>query len=140
MLIGITGSRTWSGRASVWTPLNRLRVKHGTLENPLRILNGKAKRGADLLVSEWTEEYKGEGVLEIPCPADWSLGGQAGFIRNQQMVDRRPGFFLAWVNPCPGTKPWCPKGLHPTHGAADCVDKARDAGIPVHFHPRGMSW
>lgn len=142
MRLIVTGSRSWLGRASVWMPLDRLRLKHGTLENPLLVSNGKASRGLDQLVSEWIEEYEGEGVVEIPFVADWDgpARRQAGFIRNQRMVDEGADMLLVWANPCRENKPWCPSGAHPTHGTADCVRRARDSGIPVHFCPRGMSW
>lgn len=134
----ITGSRDWTDRRSVWTPLDRLRGQHGRL----LIRNGKARKGADALVSEWCEENRRGGVTERPYPADWggSGGKGAGFVRNGAMVDAGANAVLAWANPCRKNSTWCPPGPHPSHGTADCVRKARTAGIPVHFCPLGMKW
>lgn len=144
MKLAVTGSRDWWGRASVWTPLDRIRVRY----DEVIIVNGKAKDGLDALVSEWTEEYANEGVAEIPLPADWNntqndphfVRHLAGFVRNQKIIDERPDRLLVWANPCRRRKPSCPPGVHPSHGTADCVQRARDAKIPVSFCPRGMKW
>lgn len=150
MIIIVTGSREWGepvqrmlgrGRATVWSPLDRLRIEHATPESPLVVRNGMARRGADHLVHEWCEEYKGEHVIEDPNPADWAnWGNQAGFRRNGDMVAKGADMGLVWAVPCSKNSPWCPKGIHPTHGTADCVDKMRKADIPVFFCPSGMKW
>lgn len=133
----VTGSRDWRGTASVWVPLTRLLERHGQVT----VLNGKCPRGADELASRWVDEYRNEGASEIPFEADWDRHpGQAGFIRNGKMVAAGAHQVLAWANPCSRRRPWCPPGRHPSHGTADCVAKARAAGIPVYFCPQGMSW
>lgn len=150
MIIIVTGPREWGepaqralgrGRATVWTPLDRIRAKHATPENPLVVRNGMARRGVDALVHEWCEEYKNEHVIEDPNPADWDRWGRgAGFKRNGDMVRKGADMGLAWGLPCEKGLPWCPPGLHPTHGTADCVAQMRKAGIPVFFCPSGMKW
>lgn len=138
----VTGPRGWTDRREVWAPLDRLRERHALPDRPLVVHNGMAKKGLDRLVDEWTEGRP--CVVQVPHPADWSRGLQAGFDRNQDMVDAavKAGAeaALAWGLPCTRNKPWCPAGLHPTHGTADCVKKARAAGLPVHFCPSGLSW
>lgn len=137
MRLIVTGSRNWRGAASVWTPLDALLGRHGQLT----VLNGKASRGLDQLVSEWAAERREDGVTEIPFEADWDrYRNRAGPIRNQAMVDAGADMLLAWASPCRKGDPWCPPGVHPSHGTADCVKKAQVAQIPVHFCPRGLSW
>lgn len=136
-VLGVTGSRDWATRSSVWIPLTQM-LRH---RKRLLVRNGKAKRGVDRHVSDWTARLPDHLVLEDPHPADWGRhGNQAGFLRNQEMVDAGMDALMAWALPCRKNAPWCPTGEHPTHGTADCVDKARAAGIPVYFSPEGMSW
>lgn len=150
MILIVTGSREWGepahrrlgrGRASVWVPLDRIRLRHATPENPLVVRNGMASRGLDSLVHEWCEEYRNEHVIEDPNPADWNRWGwRAGFRRNGGMVRKGADQGLVWAVPCTKNSPWCPPGPHPTHGTADCVKQMRKAGIPVFFCPNGMKW
>jgi hypothetical protein len=136
-VLGVTGSRGWTRRSSVWVPLTRMLRHH----RRLIVRNGKARRGADRHVSDWAERFPDHLVLEDPHPADWGRhGNQAGFLRNQEMVDAGMDALMAWALPCEKKAPWCPPGEHPTHGTFDCVEKARAAGIPIHFSPEGMSW
>lgn len=134
--LGITGSRDWTSRSSVWVPMNRMLRHHRRLV----VRNGKAKKGADRLVSDWTVRFPDHLVLEDPHPADWSLGNHAGFLRNQEMVDAGMDALMVWANPCRKNGPWCPPGVHPSHGTADCVEKARAAGVTILFSSEGMSW
>jgi hypothetical protein len=137
LTIIVTGSRDWWHQPSVHQPLNGFLQKY----DRLLIRNGLAKRGLDDLVHRWTEDHLDQGAVEDPYKADWDrFGNRAGHIRNQRMVDEGADMVLAWANPCRRNGPWCPPGRHPSHGTADCVRRARDAGIPVHFCPRGMSW
>lgn len=136
-VLGITGSRDWTGRRSVWVPATAMLRHH----RRLAVRNGMCRRGADRLMHEWSERFDDSVVLEIPHPADWDLHGKAsGFVRNQEMVDAGMNALMVWANPCPRRTRWCPPGEHPSHGTADCVEKARAAGITIHFSPEGMSW
>lgn len=136
-VLGVTGSSTWVRKATVWLPLNQMLRHHGRL----LVRNGKAKRGVDRFVGEWSARFPDHLVLEDPHPADWDLHGKAaGFLRNQEMVDLGMGALMAWALPCRKNSRWCPPGEHPTHGTADCVKKARAAKIPIYFSPEGMSW
>lgn len=135
----VTGSRGWTDRPSVWSPLTGL-----VRANPGRrivVRNGKCKKGLDLLVSGWTDRAARLGVEEIPYETDWDrFGNGAGHVRNQVMVDAGADLLMAWAKPCRLNRRWCPEGPHATHGTADCVGRARAAGIPVFFSPLGMSW
>lgn len=138
MTILITGSRDFTKRAAIWTPLDRLLVQHGRIV----LFNGKCPRGADRIASDWARARKARGADEIPFYADWDThDNQAGFIRNGDMVKARPTMAMVWANPCTKKdRRWCPPGEHPSHGTADCVQQAREAKIPVFFSPAGMSW
>lgn len=79
------------------------------------IIQGGAK-GADFLAKCWAKEKA------VPCeeyPADWSLGKQAGIIRNKRMLEEgKPDLVLAF----PGGK-----------GTANMIWQAVDAGIEVYI-------
>jgi hypothetical protein len=77
------------------------------------IIQGGAS-GADQLANSWAISRR---VPSQTYPADWSLGLQAGPLRNQQMLDEgRPDVVLAF----PGR-----------YGTFDMVCRAREAGIRV---------
>lgn len=133
----ITGSRDWTDRRAVHLPLTRLLKRHGRL----LIRNGKNRRGADRIVSDWSSRFLDVLVLEKPYLPDWDThGNYAGNLRNQDMVNAGAQAVMAWANPCRKNGRWCPPGEHPSHGTADCVERARAARIPVYFSPEGMSW
>lgn len=101
MIVIVTGSREWRDRTSAWNPLERIRLKHATPDNPLVIRNGKARHGLDSIVSEWVERNQNNHVVEDPNPADWGRWGkQAGFRRNAAMVSKGADMGLAWAVPC----------------------------------------
>lgn len=78
------------------------------------LIHGDAS-GADAVAKEWARE---RGVPEEPYPAQWQTEGrQAGFKRNQRMLDTaKPDGVIAF----PGGS-----------GTADMVAKAQAAGVPV---------
>lgn len=159
MKLIVTGSQTWTHRPSVHEPLDLLRTRHARPGSPLVVVNGLAERGLDAIVNGWTRLHP-EDVLQVPFPADW--GGPcadtcwaghrrknrygldycptAGHRRNQGMVDADADQVLAWASCCRRNRRGCPPGLHPSHGTADCVRRARRAGIPVSCCPQGMVW
>ncbi len=69
--------------------------------------------------------------------ANWSAyGNAAGPIRNQEMVNAHADVCLAFIRPC--RKAGCRKPKpHDSHGASDCVSKARAAGISVWTYRSG---
>lgn len=137
--IVVTGPRDWIDKRSVWMPLERMRNRH----QRLLIRNGKAKKGVDHLAGLWASRREGKGVIERAFPADWdTYGKRAGHIRNGEMLRAfpRPDLVMVWGLPCRLDAPWCPPGVHPTHGTANCVEQARDLGLKVTFCPEGLVW
>jgi hypothetical protein len=133
----VTGSRDWRSVAQVRSALSRLLARHGKV----LVIHGLCPTGADRFAAEWVADHRGQGASEKPHPANWAeLGKNAGPTRNGVMIDEGGDVVLAFADPCRTRKPWCPPGRHPSHGTADCVRKARAAGIPVYFCPQGMSW
>ena len=90
-------------------------VAHRALDTckPTVVVQGGAN-GADRLAREWARIHK------VPCitfHANWSVAGaKAGPIRNSEMIAAGADLVLAF-----------PGG----YGTADCVKKARAAGIEV---------
>ena len=97
----------WEMFSSAMSDLVRLRGM------PRNIIHGSAD-GADRLASYWAEKH----ALDMQTfPADWKKHGRAaGPIRNQEMIERKPDFVVAF----PGGR-----------GTADMVRRARDAGVDV---------
>ena len=82
------------------------------------VMHGDAY-GVDRFVAE---VVKAQGYTVDAYPADWAAHGKAaGFIRNQQMIEREPDVVIAF--PGPGSK-----------GTWDCVRRAREAGIRLIIH------
>lgn len=78
------------------------------------LVHGDA-RGADRIASRL---WRNRGLQDEPHPADWAKNGRsAGPIRNQEMLDTGIDLVIAF-----------PGGA----GTADCVRRARRAGIKVH--------
>lgn len=135
-LIGLTGSRRWTDRQYLEDTL--VQVWHDALAvgyTGIELMHGCAE-GADTIGHEWAFRT---GFLIRERPADWEgpcgpecqLGHRrrnwrgteycplAGHRRNQQMVDEQPVLFVAAQ--CQGST-----------GTADCMRRAKAAGIPVH--------
>ena len=135
-LIGLTGSRKWPNPQLLEDTLTQ--VWHDALANGftgIELMHGCAE-GADTIGHEWAFRT---GFLIREFPADWNgpCGSEcppghrrrnrrgseycplAGHRRNQQMVDERPVLFVA-------------ASYRNSSGTADCVRRARAAGIPVH--------
>lgn len=144
----VTGSRDWSDRQRLADVL--LDMWHDALQDGytgVLLTHGAAEDGADALAAAWAVENE---VPQDPYPADWegpcSPGcrpghrrprrgrdycPQAGHRRNQTMVDLQPTLCVAFVMPC--TQAACQRPRpHPSHGTADCMRRARKAGIPIY--------
>jgi hypothetical protein len=104
-------------RAVVRAELERLETIHG----PLVVVEGGAS-GADEVAGEWAEEQPWR--TRTTFRADWSLGRQAGPLRNQTMVNHGADLVLAFPGPA-------------SRGTWDLVRRAKRAGIPVQVHPVG---
>lgn len=132
-----TGSRTWDDVAAIHDVL--LDTWHDARQDGwpgIEVLEGGAT-GADSIVAAWTRQNAGDGVGHQRVPANWSgpctdtcppdhrrtahgttYCPLAGHRRNQQMVDAGPALCLAFR-----------RGK--STGTADCIRRAKAAGIPV---------
>jgi predicted Rossmann-fold nucleotide-binding protein len=118
MRVLVCGGRTYYDRVKVFSVLNDLLKQHGSLT----VIEG-GTNGADALAREWCMRARRSkelrGYLElIEVPADWKAHGKAaGPMRNEAMIEHhKPDLVVAF----PGGK-----------GTADCVARARKAGIEV---------
>ena len=113
MKILVTGDRHWTDRDAIAATL------HIYDEVPRPVLIHGACEGADTIARDIA---KSMGWKVIPYPAHWGiLGGAAGPSRNQTMVDQKPDLVIAFHDDLNGK----------SRGTADCVRKAKVAGIPV---------
>lgn len=132
----ITGSRDWDDRKTVNLAIaglikdNQRMSKMTDTEPHVTIVHGDCPTGADDIADEWN---KVDGVDAEPHPAKWNVyKKQAGFIRNQEMVDLGAAVCLAFINQCKDKK--CKKNIkkeppHGSHGATHTADAAEAAGI-----------
>lgn len=116
MRILITGSRDWNDSQAIakailnFAPFNWEEVT---------IVHGDCPTGADAMAQRFAESLEIETERH---PANWSLYGRAaGPKRNQKMVDLGADIVLAFMNP--GSK-----------GTADCVKRAKKAGLTVRIY------
>jgi hypothetical protein len=106
----VTGGRDYADAGCVDGVLSGLYID---CAEPLVIVHGGAP-GADTLARKWAQRA---GVATEPHMAQWhKFGKAAGAIRNQEMVRAGADLVIAF----PGGP-----------GTADCVRRARAAGIPV---------
>jgi hypothetical protein len=107
MVVLVTGSRDWETPQAVYQALDKLVGKI------TKVIQGGAQ-GADCNGVECHTEH-----------ADWATHGKkAGPIRNQKMVDMKPDLVLAFSY-----------DLSVSRGTADCVRRAKAAGITVEVYP-----
>lgn len=134
----VTGSRTWSDRAAVWTALDEvLAVRH-----QVTVVHGACPRGADAHAHDWVvrRQRDHQPVDEEAHPAQWRVTDPttgtsrvdrgAGIARNARMVAAGAQLCLTFIDPCSVASCQQPE-IHGSHGAVDCATRARDAGIPV---------
>jgi hypothetical protein len=105
----------------------------------LRVLYAGGARGGDRIAARLWHGWGGE-VEEFPVTReDWARSRQAGHQRNGRMVAKaaaRGGDCVAVVAAC--ADPKCPEaGSHDSHGTANCMDQAREAGLDVERIPAG---
>lgn len=147
-LVGLTGSRRWLDVPLLEDTLYL--VWHDALQigyDGIELIHGDARDGADAVGDAWATR---NGIPRRRRPADWegpcapdcrpghrrprrnsTFCPQAGHRRNQTMIDERPVLFVAAPTPC--ALPACrTKQPHDSHGTADCMRRAKAAGIPVH--------
>ncbi|MFE6126692.1 SLOG family protein [Streptomyces sp. NPDC056437] len=134
-LVGLTGSRTWPDPVLLANTL--MDVWHDAVQigyDGIVLMHGDCEEGADALGDAWAIDH---GIPRDRNPADWSgpCGPEcrpdhrrrgrrgeycplAGHRRNQLMVDKKPGLLVA---------------AHHANssGTADCMRRAKKAGIPI---------
>lgn len=113
LTVVVTGGRDYADAAAVARTLDKVHAVH-----VISTLVHGAATGADTLAGKWAKS-KGVPCKAVPVkPADWEAHGPAaGPKRNQAMLDRfKPDLLVAF-----------PGGA----GTADCVRRARKAGIVV---------
>lgn len=124
MRILVTGSRDWPLASDIENALWRKwwdRYVDGN-SDPITVVHGGA-RGVDQMAGRYVRRYPDrfvEEVHEVPREA-WKISKRAGHDRNQHMVDLGADVCLAFQ-------------LDDSRGTADCIRRARAAGIPVEIH------
>jgi hypothetical protein len=113
----VTGSRDWADFAAIARALN---AELEQSPNGLTVVHGDCPNGADRIADLWASTYPRRAVVTVErYPADWKKHGKpAGFIRNQQMVNRGADVCLAFP-------------LGESRGTRHCMAAATKAGIPV---------
>ncbi|WP_329142848.1 DUF2493 domain-containing protein [Streptomyces sp. NBC_01456] len=132
----VTGSRSWNDEQSMRSAFNDAWRDWGA-ENVTRpvLISGHCPEGADAMAERL---WRAAGFEIRTFPAAWSAHGkQAGFQRNQEMVDAAQVRCTAFLDLC--QKPGCPqRGReqlmphtpgHFSHGTIHCRSRARAAGI-----------
>jgi hypothetical protein len=134
----ITGSRQWTDYDTIHAVIARHIAEHGNIT----VVVGDA-RGADALARAATlhlglvpEEHKADWRCRPQCAArhrglDYCPEG--GFRRNQEMADSGISACEAFDAGC--VRPRClSRPPHPSHGTADCAQRADKAGITVNWN------
>lgn len=102
MRVGVSGSRTWKDETVIRNALDvALAVSVVGRGEPLVVVHGKAKRGADWIAHEWVEAMKGAGALvtEDPFPPDRRKhGDRCYYVRNLAMVRSDTDLFLFFIH------------------------------------------
>jgi YspA, cpYpsA-related SLOG family len=140
MRVLITGSRTWTDQKAVWASLDYVHGQfleaHPMDAEELVVVHGACPKGTDLHAAEWVARrlQAGARVAEERHEANWSRGRDAGFLRNQEMVDLGADVCLTFIDRC--RSPKCTTEPHGTHGSVRCATAAAAGGIPVrHIRP-----
>ena len=107
MRVIVCGSRGWADAGRI---VERLAQLPGTAT----VVHGAA-RGADRLAADAARVL---GLAVEPHPANWALGNQAGFMRNEEMAARGADLCIAFWD---GS----------SRGTADMMQRAEEHGITV---------
>jgi hypothetical protein len=75
---------------AIWQTLDRVRANVGDMV----LVHGGDGKGADRLAASWAERHK---VPQISFSLDTRLGARAGFRRNEQMLDLKPRYVVAFA-------------------------------------------
>ena len=89
----ITGSRDWTDIDKITEVLRGAWIVGGHRDD-IVLVSGSCRTGADAIAEEvWDRQ----GFPIEPHPADWSLGKQAGFVRNAEMVSLGADVCFAFI-------------------------------------------
>lgn len=116
MRILITGGRSWADEETIANAILDLKNWYPFDWEDVVIVHGDCPTGADAMAQKFAEE---SDLITERYPAEWSKYGRAaGPQRNQKMVDLGADVVLAFI--MPGSR-----------GTADCVKRAKKAGLTV---------
>ena len=93
----VAGSREFNDYKLLKELLSNFIENYGT---NFEIVSGTAN-GADKLGEKFAKEF---GICLQQFPADWSIGKQAGYIRNEQMAKYANSCLIFWDGVSRGTK------------------------------------
>jgi hypothetical protein len=114
----VTGSRTWEDKNYIQSVFQKWDKKLPSDQKRV-LVSGACPSGADFLAEQVAAEL---GWVLERYPADWDeYGKRAGFVRNEEMVETRPDFLVAFIR-------------DESKGATMTVRLACKAGIPVEKH------
>src|SRR5690554_977921 len=118
MRLLITGSRSWKDEDYIRQILSQMKLNPETTT----LVSGACSYGVDLICEDFAIEA---GWTLERHPADWSLGKQAGFIRNKEMVDLGADICIAFIR-------------DNSKGATMTANLAKKAGIQTYIinHPK----
>ena len=118
MKILICGSRVWYDRRPIENFILQCIREAKYRGEKLIIVHGNA-RGADKIADQLAKKY---GILLQCKSAEWErYGGQAGIIRNEQILDEHSDI----------TRVYAFKVGERSIGTGDMIQRARDQTIPV---------
>ncbi|MFI9618075.1 SLOG family protein [[Kitasatospora] papulosa] len=125
----VTGSRDWSDMSFVYQALAQ--AVQGIPADTITVVHGACPTGADAMAHRWARAF---GASSEPHPAQWRLGRRfnraAGPQRNAAMVRLGADLCRAFIRACSRRDCRYPDP-HGSHGATQCADLAKAAGIPV---------
>lgn len=127
MRVIVTGSRDWEGqraRTKVVNTLIAVELLARTLSQELIVVHGDCPTGADHIADQWARR---RGVDVFAYPADWKMGKQAGFWRNQHMANLGADLCFAFL-----------KDASPS--TTDMVARAEERGIKTFTVDWDPSW
>lgn len=116
MRVLITGSRDWPDEDIVGDAIIDLKNWYSFDWDDVVIVHGHCPTGADHYADIKAGRY---GLLVERHPANWARYGKgAGPKRNSEMVDKGADIVIAFM-------------MEGSRGTKDCVEKAKEAGLPV---------
>jgi hypothetical protein len=130
----VTGSRDWTDARTLERALDGA-VRGLPADELVILVHGGNPHGADALAH--AEGLERGWVIEVH-EALWTVYNlAAGAVRNQEMVNTKPDVCVAFIRPCrragacKDANGRAKPKPHDSHGTADCIERAKAAGIDV---------